>query len=289
MVVNSAFETLKGRFADDEIAYLCEVLDGSEPALTADLITAAAHEVLAYMPFEPAKEVAQRRGMILVRADSRLRAGMGRPMGQGTSLRRRGRGLDAVNVHAKAYPYSDFFAVEDLNLSHTRFDGSTSDTMDRAAFVSADAVTVLPYDPIRQRVMLVEQFRIAPFVRGDTQPWLLEPIAGRVDAGETEVTTARREAMEEAGIALRDLHLVSGYYPSPGALTEYVTSYVGIADLPDDVVGVGGLATEQEDIASLILSFDELMSLADQGALDTGPLMVSALWLARHKDRLDQI
>lgn len=288
MVVNSAFEALKGRFSDDALAYLCEVLDGSDLVLTAELITAAAHEVLAYMPFEPAKSVAQRRSMILVRADSRLRAGMGRPMGQGTSLQRRGRGLEAVNVHAKTYPYSDFFAVEDLNLSHTRFDGTPSATMDRAAFVSADAVTVLPYDPIRQRVMLIEQFRIAPFVRGDTHPWMLEPIAGRVDAGETETTTARRETMEEAGVALGELHLVGGYYPSPGALTEYITSYVGIADLPDDVVGVGGLATEQEDIASMILSFDELMSLADQGALDTGPLMVTALWLARHKDRLGQ-
>jgi nudix-type nucleoside diphosphatase (YffH/AdpP family) len=288
MVVKSAFEALKGRFSNDELAYLFEVLDGPEPVLTSALIASAAHEVLAYMPFEPAKEVSLRRGMILVRADSRLRAREGRPMGQGTSLQRRGRGLDAINVNAKTYPYSDFFAVEDLNLSHTRFDGTTSATMDRAAFVSADAVTVLPYDPVRQRVLLIEQFRVAPFVRGDTQPWLLEPIAGRVDAGETEVTTARREALEEAGIDLRELHLVSGYYPSPGALTEYITSYVGIADLPDDVVGVGGLASEDEDIASMILSFDELMSLADQGALDTGPLMLSALWLARHKDRLSQ-
>lgn len=286
MVLKSAFEALKGRFSDDELAYLVETLDGTETALTSTLIASAAHEVLAYMPFEPAKEVALRREMILVRAYSRLKAGMGRPLGQGTSLQRRGRSIDAVNVYAKAYPYSDFFAVEDLNLSHTRFDGSTSATMDRAAFVSADAVTVLPYDPIRQRVLLIEQFRIAPFVRGDKQPWLLEPIAGRVDAGETEATTARREALEEAGIALRELHLVSGYYPSPGALTEYVTSYVGIADLPDDVVGVGGLASEQEDISSMILSFDDLMSLADQGALDTGPLLLTALWLARHKDKL---
>jgi nudix-type nucleoside diphosphatase (YffH/AdpP family) len=288
MVVNTAFDALKGRFSNEEILYLREALEGSDLVLTPSLIAAAAHEVLAYMPFEAAAKVAQRRGMILGRADSRLRAGMGRPMGQGTSLRRRGRGLDAVDVHSKTYPYSDFFAIEDLNLSHTRFDGSTSAAMDRAAFVSADAVTVLPYDPMRQRVLLIEQFRIAPFVRGDKHPWLLEPIAGRVDVGEAETTTARREALEEAGIDLRELHLVSGYYPSPGALTEYITSYVGIADLPDEVVGVGGLASEQEDIASMILSFDELMILADQGALDTGPLMLTALWLARHKDRLSQ-
>lgn len=286
MVLNTAFEALKGRFSDDELAYLHAALAGSEAFLTSALIEAAAHEVLTYMPFEPATEVAKRRGVILMRADSRMRAGKGRPMGQGTSLMRQGQGRDAVQIQAKSYPYSDFFAVEDLRLSHKRFDGSHSAEMDRAAFVSADAVTVLPYDPVRDRVLLVEQFRVAPFVRGDTRPWMLEPIAGRVDAGETEATTARREAMEEAGLTLRDLHLVGGYYPSPGAVTEYVTSYVGIADLPDDVVGIGGLADENEDIASLVLSYEDLMSLADQGALDTGPLMLSALWLARHKTEL---
>jgi nudix-type nucleoside diphosphatase (YffH/AdpP family) len=286
MVVNPAFEALKGRFSNDELSYLHSSLNGPEPFITPALIVAAAHEVLTYMPFEPAAEVFKRRGMIFVRADSRLRAQKGRPMGQGTSLQRKGRALDAVTVHKQSYPYSDFFAIEDLNLSHTRFDGTESAKMDRAAFVAADAVTVLPFDPVRRRVLVIEQFRVAPFVRGDQNPWVLEPIAGRVDAGETEATTARREAVEEAGISLGALHRVGGYYPSPGALSEYVTSYVGIADLPDEVVGVGGLADEHEDIASTVLSYDDFMSLADQGALDTGPLLLSALWLARHHHNL---
>lgn len=286
MTVHSAFEALEDRFSPEELDYLNTVLCGPEPFVTPALIVAAAHEVLAYMPFEAASEVAARRKMILVRADSRLRAQKGRPEGQGTSLARQGRDLSAVHTHASSYPYSDFFAIEDLTLSHTQFDGTTSDKMKRAAFVSADAVTVLPYDPVRDRVLLIEQFRAAPFVRGDNRPWLLEAIAGRVDAGESEATTARREAMEEAGITVTDLHLIGGYYPSAGALTEYVTSYVGIADLPDEVVGVGGLEDEHEDIASMLLSYDEFISLADQGALDTGPLMLAALWLARHKHKL---
>jgi ADP-ribose pyrophosphatase len=286
MVVNLAFDALKERFSSENLSYLQDVLDGPEPFLTEALIEAAAHEVLAYRPFEPAIEVAKRRAMILVRANSRLRAQRGRPLGQGTRLARKGRGTDAVEVLSRTYPYSDFFAVEDLRLTHQRFDDTSSAVMDRAAFMSADAVTVLPYDPVRQRVLVVEQFRVAPFARGDQNPWMLEPIAGRVDAGETEEATARREAREEAGLDLGVLHLVGGYYPSPGALSEYITSYVGLADLPDDVAGVGGLADEHEDIASLILSVDDLIALADQGALDTGPLMLTALWLARHKDRL---
>ncbi len=81
-------------------------------------------------------------------------------------------------------PMPHFFAVEEYDLSYRRFDGSFSKPVNRAAFVSGDAVTVLPYDPLRDRVLLIEQFRIGPMARGDAQPWLLEAIAGRVDPGE---------------------------------------------------------------------------------------------------------
>ena len=73
MTVHSAFEALEDRFAAEELDYLKTVLNGPEPFVTSALIVAAAHEVLAYMPFEPARDVAARRKMILVRADSRLR------------------------------------------------------------------------------------------------------------------------------------------------------------------------------------------------------------------------
>jgi ADP-ribose pyrophosphatase YjhB (NUDIX family) len=115
---------------------------------------------------------------------------------------------------------------------------------------------------------------------------MLEPIAGRVELGQTPEQAAHREAQEEARLELGTLHLVANYYPSPGAITEYLTCYVGIADLPDESACVAGLAEEQEDIASSLMSFETLMTLADSSALDTGPLFISALWLARHRDRL---
>jgi nudix-type nucleoside diphosphatase (YffH/AdpP family) len=284
--MTSAFSALSNRFSPEELAYLYGVLQGPEPFLTSEFIAEAADEILLYMPFELAVEVAKRRAVICVRADSRLRGKAGRPLGLGTNLKRGSHRAKDVHVVARNTPYSHFFAVEDVHLSHPRYDGKASETIERAAFIMADAVTVLPYDPIRQRVLLVEQFRVAPFLRGDQSPWILEPIAGRIDPGETPESTAHREAQEEAGIEFSKLHLVGGYYPSPGAATEYIWSYVGIADLPDDCTGVAGLDSEGEDIASLLLSVDDLLSLVDQGALDTGPLSITALWLARHKDKL---
>ncbi len=111
---------------------------------------------------------------------------------------RRQASADDVVVAELRHPYTWFFGVEEADLRFRRFDGSLSPQVTRAAFISGDAVTVLPYDPVRDCVMLVEQFRFGPYARGDTNPWSLEPIAGRIDAGESPQTAARREAQEEA-------------------------------------------------------------------------------------------
>jgi nudix-type nucleoside diphosphatase (YffH/AdpP family) len=154
----------------------------------------------------------------------------------------------------------------------------------RGVFVMADAVTVLPYDPVRDVVMLIEQFRVGIYRRGDPHPWSLEVIAGRVDGGETVEQAALREAREEAGLDLKTLYKVSSYYPSPGAATEYLTSYIATADLPDSLAGLGGLASENEDIRTMIVPFDTLMAAVTSGEAENAPLIISALGLARMRD-----
>ncbi len=161
-----------------------------------------------------------------------------------------------------------------------------SPVVNRAAFVSGDAVTVLPYDPLRDRVLLVEQFRTGPFARGDHTPWQLEAIAGRIDPGETPEDCARREAVEEAGLTLGALLPVAGYYPSPGAKSEFIYSYVALCDLPDGSAGVFGVAEEAEDIRGHLISFDRLMELVASGEASNAPVLLSALWLQRERGRL---
>jgi nudix-type nucleoside diphosphatase (YffH/AdpP family) len=156
----------------------------------------------------------------------------------------------------------------------------------RDVFVSGDAVTVLPYDPLRDRVLLVEQFRAGPLGRGDPLPWQLEAIAGRIDPGETPEDCARREAVEEAGLVLGALEKVAEYYPSPGAMTEFIYSYVALCDLPDGVAGVFGDADEAEDIRGQLVPFDGLMAAVAGGEIANAPLILTAFWLQRERDRL---
>lgn len=247
-----------------------------------DFAAEVAAEVMALLDEAPPEAVRHRYGMLSSFVASRRRA---RAEAAPASVRRAPRAGD-VAVERRRVPYTRFFGVEENELRFRRFDGGLSPRVNRAAFVMADAVTLLPYDPVRDRVLVVEQFRFSPFVRGDANPWTLEAIAGRVDPAETPEAAARREAVEEAALELGALHKVGQYYPSPGAVTEYLYSYVGIADLPDGANGVHGLETEAEDIRTHILPFARLMETAATGELDNGPLLLSAHWLALNRERL---
>jgi ADP-ribose pyrophosphatase len=248
----------------------------------AAILATAAEDVMALMGRVPPEAMARRHDAMLVRAASRLRAR--RDPGP-TGVRHRAVPGDVV-VEAWRQPYANFFSVEETDLSFRRFDGSLSPTVTRAAFVSGDAVIVLPYDPRRDRVMLVEQFRAGPFGRGDPQPWQLEAVAGRIDPGETPEQAARREAVEEAGLVLGDLLPVSACYASPGAKSEFLYCYVGLCDLPDGAAGLFGLAEEAEDIRGHLVGFDALMELMASGEIATAPVVLSVFWLALHRDRL---
>lgn len=216
-------------------------------------------------------------------AAHRLRA----QLGAASTLRRRAAPED-VQVMTRTEPYAGFFAVEVQDLRFRRFDGTLSAPVNRAGFVSGDAVTVMPYDPVRDRVLLIEQFRFGPHLRGDANPWQLEVIAGRIDAGETPEAAALREASEEAGLSLTALLPIAGYYPTPGMAAEFLYSYLAPVDLPDGIAGTFGLASEAEDIRGHLVSFDQLMTLCASGEIGNAPTLLSALWLARERPDLQR-
>src|SRR5262245_14286398 len=110
--------------------------------------------------------------------------------------------------------YRGFFRLEEYQFRYDRFAGG-SDTVTREIFERGDAVAVLPYDPVRDEIVMVEQFRPGA-VRHTDNPWLLELIAGMLDKKQTPEQTARREALEEAGCELTDMFPVFRYLVSPG-------------------------------------------------------------------------
>jgi ADP-ribose pyrophosphatase len=243
--------------------------------------TAMAQDYMAQFGVKSGSAMAARLGQMLARGASRVRAAVAAPNG----LRFRAKQGD-VAVTALREPYARFFAMEEIDVSFRRFDGSMSPKVTRAGFIACDAVTVLPYDPARDRVLVIEQFRAGPYLRGDPQPWQVEAIAGRIDAGETPEDAAKREAAEEAGLELTALMPVASYYPTPGCSAEFLYSFIALTDLPDDVAGVFGLEGEAEDIRGHVISFDRLMELVASGEISNAPTLLSAYWLARNREKL---
>lgn len=249
-----------------------------ESSVTAEgLATAAA--IIALRGLMTSDQIRARLGSLRVTEASRLRA-------HAAVARDQRLGSGEVVPIGMRMTHAGFFAVEERRISFRRFDGRMSETVGREIFVSGDAVTVLPYDPLRDRVLLIEQMRMGPFGRGDPLPWQLEAIAGRIDPGETPEDCARREAVEEAGLALGALEKVAEYYPSPGAMTEYLYSYVALCALPDGVAGVFGVAGEAEDIRGHLIGFDRFMGLVTSGEVSNAPLLLTAFWLQRERGRL---
>lgn len=249
-----------------------------------DAATLASTEVMAMRATHSLENLTVRYPMLLSHACARLR---GQAEACPETLRRAAQPDDVVPV-STAHPYAYFFGVQSDDLRFRRFDGSLSPVVRRAAFVMSDAVTLLPYDPLRDCVLLVEQFRYGLYLRRAANCWSLEGIAGRIDPGETPVQAALREAREEAGLALTEdaLHLIGKAYPSPGCVTECLFQYIAICALPENDGAVNGLETEAEDIRRHVIPFARLMELAQNGEVQNGPLLTSIYWLALNRDRL---
>lgn len=247
-----------------------------------EVTTEAAKDFMSLMGHVPATRAGTAMPQIKLRAASRLRARRApRPkdLGETPDVRN-------ISITDSRTPYIDYFSVREDDLTFPLFRGGSSGEVRRAAFMGGDAVTVLPYDPVRDTVLIVRQFRFGAFARGDLQPWCAEPIAGRIDPGETPEETARREAQEESGLTLGKLYPVARYYPSPAAFSEFLYSYVAPADLSRIDGRVGGASEEAEDIQSRVIPFEDLMAMIGSGEADTAPLVLSALWLDANRAKL---
>lgn len=244
----------------------------------------AAAEMMAYFGIVPVEDIDSIWPGIMIRARMRARAKAEQPV---KSRLRQARAAADVEHLGIERPYTRYFAIEEHRLRHRRFDGGWSRDITRTAIVTGDAVTVLPYDPNRDRVLLIEQFRAPMLARGDACPWGIEVIAGRLDQETDAEPCARREALEEAGLHLGRLEQVAAYYSTPGFAAEHITAYVGEADLPA-LEGTFGEGSEDEDIRAFTVSLDEALAAAQSGEISNGPALLSLLWLQANRGRLAQ-
>ncbi|HGF6044434.1 MULTISPECIES: ADP-ribose diphosphatase [Enterobacter] len=189
-----------------------------------------------------------------------------------------------VEIIARETLYSGFFSMELYRFRHRLFNGEMSGEIKREIFERGHAAVLLPYDPVRDEVVLVEQVRIAAYETSET-PWLLEMVAGMIEEGESVEEVGRREALEEAGLVVARTKPVLSYLASPGGTTERSSIMVGEVDATT-AEGIHGLADENEDIRVHVVSREQAYQWVEEGKIDNAASVIALQWLQLHYQTL---
>lgn len=180
--------------------------------------------------------------------------------------------------------YAGFFHILRYRLRHRLFNGGWSRVLTRELFERGHAAAVLPYDPETDQVVLTEQFRIGA-LQAPGGPWLLEIVAGMMEAGETPEDVVRREAVEEIGCAVGDLVSICDYHVSPGGTSERIHLFCGRVNA-SGAGGVHGSADEDEDIRVVVMPADDAIAHMQAGKIVSAAPIIALQWLIMNRASL---
>lgn len=175
--------------------------------------------------------------------------------------------------------YNGYHNVNSLKFTFELFNGGMSETIERELFIRKSCVAVLPYDPNRKELVLIEQIRPGPIANNHPNPWLLEIVAGIIEPDEDAISTVNREAKEEANCNITKLIPIYDYYVTPGCSTETVKLYCGLTDC-SQLGGIHGVAEEGEDIKCHVFKLDKALDLLHNGKIINAATIISLQWLA---------
>lgn len=188
-----------------------------------------------------------------------------------------------VEILEKKLCYQGFFRMERYSLRHRLFDGTWGKPIVRELMERGHAAAVLPYDPVSDRVVMIEQFRIGA-ISAPVGPWLLEIVAGIIELDEPAEQVVKREAVEEAGCTIHELIPLFDYLVSPGGTSERIALYCGRVEASHIADGFYGIEDEGEDIKVHVMPFAEALSLLNNGKIAVASAIIALQWLALNRD-----
>jgi ADP-ribose pyrophosphatase len=182
--------------------------------------------------------------------------------------------------------YQGFFQLSRYTLQYRLFNQGWSNIFTNEVLERKSASAVLPYDPILDKVILIEQFR-AGSLANPQSPWLIEIPAGLIEEGEEPAAVAYREAVEEANCKIVLLQPICELFVSPGGSNEYLNIYCGKVDART-IEGIHGLAQENEDIRVINIPLHEALAMLYAGRIKTAPALIALLWLQGQRQALQE-
>ncbi|MFB3054339.1 MAG: ADP-ribose diphosphatase [Alphaproteobacteria bacterium] len=186
-----------------------------------------------------------------------------------------------IEILGKSCVFDGYFRIDRYRLRHTLHQGGMSREIVREVFERGNAVGILPFDPDRDEVVMIEQFRIGAYAAG-ADPWLTEIVAGIIEQGESAEQVARREIAEETGLKVGDLWPMVRYLSSPGGASEKVELFLGRVDARG-AGGVHGLEFEEEDIRVFPLPYADAAAMVEEGKIGNAMTLIALQWLMLHR------
>jgi ADP-ribose pyrophosphatase len=188
-----------------------------------------------------------------------------------------------IEIQSASTEFQGFFRIELLQFKHSLYQGGMTESLSRELFRRGNAVVVLLYDMNAEKVVLVEQCRVgalhaAQEANAPEKAWLMEPVAGMIDSGETVIAAAEREVLEETGSTITSLEYVCQFYPSPGACDEMLHLYAAEVD-SSTCQSFAGVEHDHEDIRVVALPFDEAKTMLLHGQFNVASTYIALHWL----------
>ena len=177
-----------------------------------------------------------------------------------------------------------FLPVIRYCLRHSLFAGGESQELVRERLEGYRAASLLPYDPVRDEVVLVEQFRIGA-IEDQAGAWILEIVGGIIEGEYSAEQVARKETMEEAGCHVDKLVSICEFLVSPGTSSERIQLFCGCVD-SSKAEGIHGLDHEGEDIKVVVLPAEEAINGIASGRINSTSSIIALQWLALNRDDL---
>ena len=191
---------------------------------------------------------------------------------------------ETAEIVRQEVAFQGYFKVVRYFFRHTLHKGGMSGEVSREVFERGQAGGVLMYDPGRDEVVLIRQFRAGAYVAG-RHPWTWEVVAGIIEEKETAEIMIRRETVEEAGLEVGELIAIQNVMLTPGACSEACQIFLGRIDA-SKAGGVFGLESEGEDILVKVMPFAEAYAMVERNEVDNAVGVIALQWLALHRDEV---
>ena len=172
--------------------------------------------------------------------------------------------------------YDGFFKMNEISLKYKKYDGSWSNEIKRELFGGAQVSAVLPFDPIKKKIVLIQQFRPGTISK-NTNNYLNEIVAGIIDPGESPEIAAKRECLEETGYKIKKLTPIQGYFPAPGSSESFYHLFLGEVDSKNGKK-IMGLDNENEDILVESFKVNQVKKMMQEGKFINGLTLIAIQW-----------